>query len=433
MRQIHREILALALPAIVSNVTTPLLGLVDVAVVGHIGSSAYIGAIAVGGSIFNMLYWVFNFLRMGSSGMTAQAYGAGDGCRAETILWRALFIAACISLMLIAFSRPIAAVILSFMDAEPETNDLALRYFNIVIMGAPAVLGTYALSGWFLGMQDSRSPMWIAIATNIVNIAISLVLVIALHFKIEGVAVGTVTAQWIGFMIGMVIVTRRYRISRPRWHDMVKLEELKHFFSINIDIFLRTVCLAAVTIWFTKAGAGQGPDILAANALLMQFFMLFSFFMDGFAFAGEALSGKYMGMGDKSMLKAGIYALFRWSFAVALLFSSAYIVAGDGLLSILTDNRSLLSTADHYMPWAIIIPIAGVTAFTWDGIFIGMTLTRLMLKSMLISMILFFTSYFLLIDYWGNHALWLSFILYLVSRGFTQSILFKRKHIMKDI
>lgn len=422
----NRKILALAIPSIVANITTPLLGLVDTAIVGHMGSAVFIAAIAVGGSVFNLLYWCFAFLRMGSSGMTAQAFGAGDVPGQGLVIYRSLFVALVAGVVMIALSRPISIAVLGFMEVDGPTFDMAMTYISIAIWGAPAVLGVYSLSGWFLGMQDSRMPMWISIFINLANIGASLMLVYGFGWGISGVATGTMAAQWCGFMLGCVLLARCYRPVFPGWSGLVKWSGLRRFFSVNLDIFLRTVCLVAVTLWFTRAGASQGTLVLAVNALLMQLFMLFSYMMDGFAFAGEALAGRYVGAADGGSLRRCVKSLMWWGAALAILFSGAYLLGGEWLLGVLSSQRGVIEASREYLPWAVAVPLAGFAAFTWDGVFIGATRTREMLLSMVLAVALFFAVYFTLFPVWGNHALWLAFVLYLFSRGIIQTVLSAR-------
>lgn len=414
----HKEILAIALPAIVSNITTPLLGLVDTAIVGHIGAAAYIAAIALGASIFNMAYWLLGFLRQSASGMAAQAYGAADVGAQQQVLRRGGIIALAGAVLLVASSPWIADAALWFMDADATTSALARRYFLIVIWGAPAVLGVYVLSGWFLGMQDSRTPMWMAIATNVVNISVSLPLVFALGMKLDGVAIGTLVSQWAALALGLIVLLKKYRAVLRRAPDGEKRQRgWKKFFTLNVEIFLRTVCLVAVTMWFTRAGAQSGAVTLAANALLMQLFLFFSYFMDGFAFAGEALAGKYYGRGDIPALHRAVKSIFTWGFAMGAVFSVAYLALGRPILGLLTDDAAVVKQAWVFLPWAVAVPMAGMAAFVWDGIFIGITSGRALLRSMAIAMAVFFACYFLFTPSAGNHGLWLAFILYLVARG----------------
>ena len=423
----HRsEIFAIASPAIVSNITTPILGLVDVAVTGHIGAAVYIGAIAVGGSMFNMLYWLCNFLRMGTSGLTAQAFGAADAEAQSRILYRALLVGLALGLAIFALQRPLAEVILRFMDADDATQALARRYFNICVWAAPAVTATLGISGWLLGMQNSRATMVIAIATNIVNVVLSIGLVFGAGWKIEGVATGTMVAQWFGALLGLGIIAWKYRPAFPGLRSIFESTALRVFFRINTDIMLRTACLVAVTMWFTHAGATQSTAILAANALLLQLFMLFSFFMDGFAFSGEALAGKFHGAGNPHALRELIADILRVGLWCAVIFAVLYGLLGEAFLRVLADDQSVVATAAAYLPWAVAIPLCGFMAFAWDGILIGLTRTRIMLAAMALAMITFFALYFSLFHRWGNHALWLAFDAYLTVRGAAEWIIWRK-------
>ncbi|MDE6134032.1 MAG: MATE family efflux transporter [Muribaculaceae bacterium] len=422
----HRsEIMAIAVPAIISNITTPLLTLADTAIAGHLGSAVYLGAIAVGGSMFNMLYWLCNFLRMGSSGLTAQAYGAADNAAAARILYRALVVALLLAAAMLACRGPIASGILRFMDADDATQTLARRYFEICIFGAPAVMATLAINGWLLGMQNSKATMWIAIFTNVVNISVSLSLVYLAGWKIEGVATGTTVAQWAGALLGALIILFRYRPHIPAPREIFERHAFIAFFRINTDIMLRTACLVAVTLWFTHCGASEGTVVLAANALLLQLFTLFSFFMDGFAFSGEALAGKFHGARRYSSLRSLISELMAIGLACALLFSAIYAFAGEEFLNLLADDPEVLDTARRYLPWAIVIPLCGFCAFVWDGILIGLTRTRIMLASMAIAVALFFLIYLSLKHTEGNDALWMAFNAYLMTRGIAEWIIYR--------
>lgn len=375
--------------------------------------------------MFNMLYWVLNFLRMGSGGLTAQAYGRGDKKEAAVVLWRGLLLAAALGTAIIALSGSAGVAALHFLDADGVTAQYAARYFSIAVWGAPAVLGTYVLTGWFLGMQNSRAAMWMALWTNVVNLAVSLGLVIGTGWKIEGVATGTLTAQWAGFGLGLLMLAR-YRPGRAPLRTLFRGGGLRRYFSVNADIFLRTLCLVAVTVWFTRTGAKAGVTTLAANALLMQLFMLFSYFMDGFAYAGEAIGGRCHGAGDVPGLQAVVRTLLRWGAGLAALTAGMYLVAGRLILELLTDRPEVVAEAMHYLPWAVAVPVAGVWAFVWDGIFIGMTRTRAMLTAMAAAMAVFF-GVWLLARPMGNHGLWLAFVLYLATRGAAEWALYARK------
>lgn len=417
--KLSREISAIAIPAIVTNITTPLLSLADTAISGHIGEAAYLGAVAVGGTLFNTLYWLFNFLRMGTTGFTAQAYGAGKPTSTE--LWRSAAVALSLGVLLIAIAHPLGRTVLTLMDADADTLPLAVRYFNIVIWGAPAVLGTYSAMGWLVGMQNTRTTMVAAIATNVINIAVSCTLVFALGWKIEGVATGTLVAQWSGYIIVSALIAYKYRPALPDSFKDLAGGRLLRFFSVNTDIFFRTACLVAVTLWFTHSGAKSGVDILAANALLLQLFMLFSFFMDGFAYAAEALSGKYHGSTDHAGLHRLVKALCRTGLVCALAFTALYGLAGINIISLLTDRPEILAVARHYLPWAVAIPLCSYLAFIYDGILIGLTRTRLMLGAMAAAMAVFFVLHTSLHTTLANHGLWLAFDAYLLTRGIVEA------------
>ena len=414
---LNRQILALAIPAIIANITTPLLSLVDIAIVGRLGSPAYVGAVAVGGTLFSMLYWLFSFLRFGTSGLTAQSLGEGNDEKLRLTLLRSLMIAAIASLLLILLHRPLGGIALDFMDTDAETRRLAEIYFNLLIFGAPAVLAQYALTGWFVGRQDTRTPMWLSLVINVTNIGASLILVFVLGMKIEGVALGTLIAQWVGSIAGLIVAAKRISLRRINLRSVINLPELKRFFSVHFDIFLRTLCLIAVSVWFTRSGASQGPEILAVNSMLLQLFILFSYFMDGFAFAAEALCGKLVGAGEHLQLKKAISTLLRWGLSMAVIFTVIYAAGGEAFLRLLTDDGGIIHASEPYRLWAAAIPLAGFMAFTADGIVIGLTRTRVMLGSMAIATAAYFILWFWLSPILGNHALWIAFLTYLLLRG----------------
>lgn len=419
--------MAIAVPSIVANITTPLLGLVDMAIVGHMGSPVYMAAIALGGTMFSMIYWVFAFLRMGTSGMTAQAVGAGDVAERDASLYRAMSVALIIGLMLIALQYPVKVLMLRFFGGDAGAAMYASRYFDVLVYGAPATLGLYAVNGWMIGVQNSRLAMWTSLIINVVNIAASLLLVYVARLGVEGVAAGTLIAQWVGFVAGCLML-RRYRPRIGALRTLFEGARLKRFFSVNVNLFLRTLCLVLVTVWFTRAGARQGDIILSVNALLMQLFILFSYVMDGFAFAGEALAGKLTGAGLAKEKQIVIGRLFIWGSIISLAFTVVYAAGGTEILGLLSDDVSVAEMSGEYMWWGVSIPFAGVSAFIWDGIFIGETRTRQMLLSMAVAMVVFFIVYFSLHAVLGNHALWLAFILYLAVRGVVQTFFYRHKN-----
>ncbi|MCM1079874.1 MAG: MATE family efflux transporter [Bacteroidales bacterium] len=420
----NRQILNIAIPSIISNITVPLLGLIDVAITGHLGSSAYIGAIAVGGMLFNIIYWMFAFLRMGTSGMTAQAYGRNNFKETRRYLACSLGVALAISMVLLMLTPAIRETALFLIDPSPEVGNLARIYFNICIFGAPASLGLFALNGWFIGMQNSRTPMFIAISQNIMNIIVSLSLVYGLGMKVEGVALGTVIAQWSGFGTAITLLTRRYRDvilgDNARLSDVIRQisrHELSRFFSVNKDIFLRTLCLITVHFTFIAAGSRLGDTALAVNTILMQMFTLYSYFMDGFAFAGEALAGKAIGARNKNEYSRTVKCLFVWGCIMTAAFTMTYAFAGQWLIRLLTDDESVLASAMNYSMWILMFPVCGMAAFIWDGIYIGASATRYMLLSTAAGMVMFVSLYNILYPTLQNHGLWAAFNCYLFARG----------------
>ena len=421
----NREILQIALPSIVSNITVPLLGLIDAAIVGHLGAASYIGAIAVGGMLFNIIYWIFGFLRMGTSGMTSQAYGQKDEAETMRILARSMGVGMLIALALIILQYPIERIAFTLMKATPEVERLASLYFHICIWGAPAVLGLYSISGWCIGMQNSRFPMYVAITQNIVNILASLVLVYGFGMKIEGVAIGTLVAQYAGLLMAAWLWTSHFKRLLPyiQLQTLLAKGAIRRFFQVNRDIFFRTLCLVAVTMYFTSAGAAQGEVILAVNTLLMHFFTFFSYIMDGFAYAGEALVGKHLGANDRPALRQMVHQLFVWGIVLSLVFTLVYGIGGKVFLGLITNEQSVITASSAYFYWVLAIPLAGFAAFLYDGIFIGATATRWMLYAMSIATIAFFLIYYGFRGAMGNHALWLAFITYLALRGIVQGFL----------
>lgn len=421
----NKQILHIALPSIISNITVPLLALVDTTIVGHLGSASYIAAIALGGMIFNMIYWLFNFLRMGTGGLTAQAYGANQHQATSYILLRSLTIAGGIALTLLLLQRPIFQVTFHFVTATAEVRSLASIYFNILIWGAPAMLALYSFTGWFLGMQNARIPMCIAITQNVVNIAVSTFLVFGCHLKIEGVALGTLISQYTALLLAVIFCLTKFDVKQHfELKAILDINTLKRFFQINRDIFLRTLCLIAVTTYFTSAGSTQGELTLAANTLLMQFFIIFSYFMDGFAYAGEALGGRYFGAHDRLNFQRVTRCLFAWGGALSVLFFFIYFLSGTSLLHLLTDDSQVINRAQQYLPIIYFIPPISFAAFLFDGLYIGTTATRYMLISMFCAS----AAFFVLINVCtlSNTLLWLAFLVYLGGRGLMQAFLFKK-------
>lgn len=426
MRDIDKQIFGLAIPAVVTNITVPLLGMADLAIVGHMGNAVYIGAVAVGSMMFNVIYWIFGFLRMGTSGLTAQALGANDHRQVRHLLRQSITAALIIATLMIVCQRAIFHATTLIMQPDDTVTATVDTYFSICVWGAPAVMGLYSLTGWFIGMQNTRIPMYVSIAQNITNLLVSITLVFGFGLRIEGVALGTMIAQWTGF--GMALMWLKRSLAKVKVCDSDKPGMKWHhgmlrFFAVNRDIFLRTLFLVMVNLFFTSFGSRQGTLMLSANTLLLTLFTMTSFFLDGLAYAAEALGGKYCGAADRKAFSTLTRRLFLWGIIVAIAFTLVFAFGGKPLLHLLTSEHDVISTALPYLPWAVAIPIAGVTAFLLDGLFIGLTATRPMLWSTALAAIVFFALYWTLAPTLHNHALWLALIAYLAMRGMVEMLM----------
>ena len=427
----NRQILRLALPAIVSNITVPLLSMVDIAIVGHMQNVSCLAAISVGAMLFNVIYWVFGFLRMGTSGLVSQALGRQDSTAISRMIRRALTIGITIGVLFVILQWPLRTVMFWLLSVTPDALPFVTTYFNVCILGAPAVLAMTALLGIFIGLQNTRIPMLVAIVQNVVNVCLSVFFVFVCKMSIEGVALGTMLAQWIGFVLAFVALFKYYGEYVRQQGDfslsMFRDEEAMRFFSINRDVFLRTLCLVSVNMFFTSAGSMQGDVILAVNTLLMTFFTMFSYIMDGFAFAGEALCGRFLGADDQPGMRSLHRHLLAWAFWLTGLFVLVYCLLGHRFVALLTDNQEVIVSAEPYIFWILVIPPAGVLAFIYDGLFIGMTRTREMLFSCLGGALCFFCVFLMLKPSLANQALWLALVLYLFVRGIFLMWRFKRR------
>ena len=425
----NKKILNIAVPNIVSNITIPLLGLVDLALMGHLGKVDFIGAIALGTTIFNFLYWGFAFLRMGTTGITAQAYGARNLSESILSLSRALVVALIGSALILILQKPIEMLSFWLIKSEESVESIAKSYFYIRVWAAPATIGLYALNGWFIGMQNAKTPMLIAITGNIINIALSAYFVYGMQLDARGVALGTLIAQYCSLFLAFFFIFRNYKRLFKYWSakGMMKVQELKHFFIVNKDIFIRTLCIIFVFTFFTTESASVNKDILAVNSLLLQFLFIFSYFMDGFAFAAEALVGKFIGANNSKNLATVIRLLFIWGIGISILFTAAYGLFGIEILSLLTDVKSTIEIAREYLKWVILLPILSFASFLMDGIFIGATASTYMRKTMMAATILIFIPlYYSLNGILENHGLWIAMLGFMFTRGLFQAIYYKK-------
>lgn len=422
VKAMHREILALALPNILTNLAVPLLGIVDTALMGRLDAVSYLGAIAIGSMIFNFIYWLFGFLRMGTTGFTAQAHGRQDEAALTGYLVRPLLLAAGIGMALIALQVPLAGLSFWVVEASPAVEQFARAYFIIRIWAAPATLMLYVLNGWFLGRQNARYPMYLAFFGNSVNILVSGFCVWGLGLKTAGVAWGTLCAQYLTLFLALGLLTWRYRGlwshvkgSLRHWQDM------GHFFRVNRDIFVRTLCLLLTFGFFTAESARYGETLLAVNTILLQFLSVMAYGVDGFAFAAESLVGKVWGA-DKGTqpheLKPLIRRLFLWGEGLGLLFAGVYGLCFTPLFYLFTDKPHLLLAALPFVPWVVLGSLINSFCFIWDGIYLGATASRPMRNTMLLSVFgVFFPVYYLVQPFWGIHALWLAMMAFMASRG----------------
>ena len=418
----NRRILKLAIPNIVSNITVPLLGAVDLALMGHLENKVYIGAVALGSMIFNFIYWGFGFLRMSTSGFVAQAFGQRNFSAVMINLARPLTLAILTGLGLILLQLPIAALGFWIVESSAEVEFFARQYFHIRVIAAPATIALYALTGWFIGMQNTRLPMVIAISVNVFNIVLSVFFVRVMGMAADGVAIGTVMAQYLGLLLA-VLLLRRYYKRFFRYYNRKLLWErtaMARFFHVNKNIFIRTLCLIIALSFFTIRSAAAGDTILAVNSLLLQFFMFFSFLIDGYAHAAEALTGRFVGANNRAALRQSVRLLFAWGGGIAAVFTLVYLFGGEAILQLLTSNPEIIAAARPYLLWTAVIPLISFAAFIWDGIYIGATASVQMRNAMLMSTLLvYFPAYYLLQTHFGNHALWLAFVLFLLARGVT--------------
>lgn len=423
----NKKILHLAIPNIISNLSVPLLSSVDIALMGRMESETYIGAIALGSLIFNFVYWSFAFLRMGTTGLTAQAYGEKNNPKIMQILGRAIIFALAAGLILLLVQWFLVDFGFSILNGSKEVENLAKEYFSIRIWAAPATLSLYALMGWFFGMQNAVIPMVLTIIINIVNIVANLVLINYFGMKADGVALGTVLAQYTGFIVALVIFYKKYGnlLIHFKRKAIFEIESFKQFLSLNRDIFVRTFLLVFTLAFFENQSAAQGNLTLAINSILLQFIAWISYGVDGLAYASESLVGKYTGAKNQEKLKKAINLSFIWSYILAVLYSLVFYLFDVELLQLFTNQENIISVAQDYMIWIIVFPIIGTVCYMWDGVFIGLTASKAMRNTMFWAFA-FYMILFYIIDYqlemMTNFYLWLTFSLFIIVRGIVQTV-----------
>ncbi len=414
---------------ILSNVSVPLVGMVDTGVTGHLEDASYLGAVAVGATIFGFLYMGVNFLRMGTTGIAAQRFGAGDFDGLRVALGQALIVALAIAAVLLLLQAPIGTVALSLIGADTKVAGFADQYFSIRIWSAPATLANFALIGWFLGLQNARVPLIIVLAINTTNIVLDLVLVNLVGMKVDGVALASVAAEFTGLAVGLGFVVRELRRHDGHWiiSKLTTLREYAAFFAVNGNLFVRTMALMFTFAFITAQGARQGGLILAANAILMNLQNLLAFALDGFAHAAEALVGKAVGERNMEALRRSVALALRWSLIVAVGFSIFFALSGALIISILTDLPDIRATTVRYLPWLVLSPLVAVWSYLYDGVFVGATLAKEMRNIMLISAFVIFVPAWYALQFLGNDGLWLSFMLFLAGRGIGMHYFYRRR------
>ncbi len=416
---LRKEILRLTAPNVISNITVPLIGMADVAIAGHAGSDFAIGGVTIGTTVFNMIYWNCAFLRMGGSGITAQNYGAGKLEECALTGLRSLIIGLALSLTLLLLKPIVAPIALSLIGGSPESLAEAATYVNIRYWAIPASVSLFALTGWFIGMQDPRAPMLIALVGNAINITASWLLALRAGMGVAGVAWGTVIAQYSGLALALTLAAFKY--GRMRCKLTISRIFLKHEFirllSVNRDIFLRTLCIVIVFTSFTSISARYGDSVLAANALMMQFFTLFSYMTDGLAYAAESLCGKLIGAGDRAVLKNAIRELTTAGLAIAILYTIVFATSWGFIFNAFGPSADAIEAAACRIGWAIAVPLSSFFAFIADGVMIGATNGRAMRNTMATASVVFFVVYVTLRPFAADNALWAAFLCYMASRG----------------
>jgi len=426
---LNRSILKLAIPNIISNITVPLLGLVDMVLMGHQDSIAYIGAIGLGGTIFSVMYSIFSFMRAGTTGFTAQAYGANDRAEMAYSLYRSLCIALIATVLVLSLQGSVEWLSMKLLHGSNEVLAHTATYFRVRIWAAPAVLCLYAFNGWYIGMQNTTIPMVIAILTNVVNIVLSIIFVNFMGMGVSGVALGTVIAQYCGLITAIIFLFAkfRYHLIPIRRVILLQHDKLKRFFQVNADFMIRSILLVLSIAYFNNQSAKLGDDMLAVNMILMQFFYIFSYFTDGFAYAGEALVGRFTGAHDDKQLHQTVKLLLIWGFVIALPFTLLYALFPDAFIRLISDQPEIAIQAQPYHIYMILIPLITFAAFLWDGIYIGATAARAIRNTMLISALaVFLPASLILMPLFGNHGLWVAFLLFMVARGVSMTLMAKR-------
>jgi multidrug resistance protein, MATE family len=417
---LNKKILNLAIPNVISNLSVPLLGVVDTALVGHLDAVYYLGALAVGGMIFNFLFWGFGFLRMGTTGLTAQEFGKRSRTGIIMMLARVQLLALLIGGVIILLKEPIAILCFWIIESGPEVQQYTLEYYDIRIFTAPAVLALYGLNGWFLGMQNAKFPMIVTIVLNLLNLGLNVWFIYGMGMHVDGVAWGTLISTYLALALAVSLFLYQYKryIGHYIKSRLIDAKEIRKYFSVNRDIFIRTLCLIFTFSFFTAKSAEQGDLVLAANTILLQLWMVAAYGIDGFAYAAESMIGKYKGAGNYQLIKKAVGYNLVWGLSIGLMGSLVYGLFDQQILDIFTDKQDVIDLALSVVFWTVLAPFISSICYILDGVFIGATETKPMRNTMLAATFLFFLPvYYIGTLHFGVHGLWLAMVLFMMIRG----------------
>lgn len=425
----NKKILRLAGPSILANITVPLVGMADLAIAGRLGDAAAIGGVAIGTMLFDLLYWNLGFLRVGTGGKAAQSYGKRDFRESVNILVQSLGTALLSALFLLIIQYFYILGAFAILETTPQVEAMAKEYFFIRIWAAPATLSLFAFKGWFIGMQNTLSPMVTDIVVNVFNIVLSVIFAFPMKMGIAGIALGTVAAQYIGLMSAVLLLTRYYKklFKYINLKASLKIREMKDFFILNGNLFLRSASLLLVYTGFTALSATYGDKLLAVSTIMMKLMLLYSYMVDGFAYAGEALTGRYVGSRDMTSLKRAVKLLFAWTFIIAAISTLAYLFAGEPIFRLLTNNAEVLEASGPFMPWLLVVPVISCVAFMWDGIYIGATAASAIRNTMIVSAAGFFITYYATKGVIGIQALYLAYSAHLIIRSIMMTFMARKE------
>lgn len=425
----NRTVLKLAVPSIFANITVPLVGMADTAIAGRLGDASVLGGVAIASMLFDLLYWNMGFLRVGTGGMVAQAYGRKDFKEAMNVYAMGMATALGFAFLFILLQYVYVEAAFRFIECSPQVEVLARQYFFIRIWAAPATLSLNVFKGFFIGMQNAVSPMVVDVTVNVTNIAASIFFAFYAGLGFSGIAWGTLVAQYAGMVLAVALMFAQYRnlFSHMDIRGTMRWDKMKRFFMLNTHLFVRSLCFLGIYAGLTSLSAHYGDVALAVSSIMMKLMLLYSYFIDGFAYAGEALSGRFIGARDKDSLREAVKVIFIWCGGIGILSTLGYWVGGEWLFGLMTTDPEVLAESVSYLPWLLIMPLVSSVAFTWDGIFIGATATKAIRNSMLWALAAFFASYWLLGERYGVQALWVGYMMHLVARTVYLSAVAKKE------